>query len=104
MNRKTGISIAGTSTQTGKPNCDENSAKSSLISRVTTSFFPWKKCPEEAKTAFKSDLMIYLTFVMDKETNSSSKTEETVAKWHFFKMDSNQDGVRIFLVHFESIF
>ena len=56
------------------------------------------KCPKEEKEKFLSVLMEFLTHVMKRSVRDISAAfagapmEESVAKWHFFKMDTNRNG------------
>ena len=90
VDRKTGTSIPGTSMQGKRPDCT-----------VTPRVFPgrvtdreWIKCSVEEKTKFKRHLKNFLVNVMDQQGDYLTQMPvETVAKWHFYKLDKNHDGV-----------
>ena len=101
VNPQTGVTIGGTSTQNKRPNCDDvisrpnsHSASPALAAEQTA----WKKCPTEQKEQFLKNLMIYLTYIEQKEvskdtSSGSFRNSEAVARWHFRQMDINKDGV-----------
>ena len=104
VDRKTGTSIPGTSMQGKRPDCT-----------VTPRVFPgrvtdreWIKCSVEEKAKFKRHLKNFLVNVMDQQGDYLTQMPvETVAKWHFYKLDKNHDGVikvlKLFILKLQSI-
>ena len=92
MERKTGASIPGTSMQGSQPNCNVTPR---VIGRPSMSVNkPWIKCPDEEKSKFKTHLIDFLIAVMEQQGSYLTQMPvETVAKWHFYKLDNNHDGV-----------
>lgn len=107
VDTKTGAHIAGTSTQDGRPNCDLFKGLASNYHHYqqpsTLHQSEWKKCPPQAKELFQKNLMAYLTFVMNKNTQvQSNQDEASVAQWHFDKMDSDRNGVTLLILLFRN--
>ena len=74
-----------------RPNCNVT-PRVIGVSRMSNK--PWIKCPAEEKAKFKTHLMDFLIAVMEQTGSYSTQMPvETVAKWHFYKLDNNHDGV-----------
>lgn len=106
VDTKTGAHIAGTSTQDGRPNCDKavlfKGSNYHHYQQPSTLQLEWKKCPPDAKERFQKNIVSYLTFVRNKAIHmpaeeESEQNETQVAQWHFDKMDSDQNGVTLFI-------
>lgn len=97
VHKKTGAHLPGTSQRNQRPDCSKVPTRHVPLPK------PWKKCPEDEKKQFLVHLMDYMTDVMT-HTNDSAASflftgdnadltiEERVAKWHFYKLDTNRNG------------